>query len=179
MGKKPKPVAVIELRDWSEADQALMRLGIHQSEVKLAEAWLSQEIARAKAEHAKNAGPHQEQIAALEDALKRFWLKHRDEVKGKSRELTFGTLGMRKLPPAVKLLRGWKLPDVISALGAGLKKFLRTPPPELDKPAVLKADEKELALLAKCGVAIETDGEKFFAEPDLAKIANTAKPPAA
>ncbi len=166
---KKKAQERIELKDWNQADGALREAGLAQILLERIEGDLARRMAELKTRAEEQAAPHQERLAALEEALERFWLARRGDVApAKSRLLTFGALGTRA-SRAVRYLRGWTAEKVIGALGHGFAQFLRVEH-SVDKSAILKAPPEQLAELRRCGVAIE-ERERFFAEPDRATLA--------
>jgi len=137
---------------------------------------LDAEIAHDQAELAAAIGDmkakYDEHISPLLDARK-VWVKalesfakaHRKDMPGKSISLTWGTLGFRAAPPAIKLL--WAVDRVIAALR--LRKLVDCirvmEEPNKDTLKLLDDDT-----LAAVGVKRTGGKDKFFAEPDLAKI---------
>ena len=177
MKTKAAPPPVVA--DWEHANRVLHSLGLCSIRLSEIEDEMNTAIAEAKKTAEARAAAWRMRQAEWTDMLERFWIERRREVlPAKSRTLAFGSLGTRACKPAVKFLRGWNGARVIAALeaaGKGTAKFIRRGKPSIDKENVLKAETAELDGLRECGVAIETGGEQFFAEPDLVKL---AAPPA-
>ncbi len=102
----------------------------------------------------------------IEQQLQQYYLTHLKEVEKdgkKSISLTYGEMGRRLTPAALKLLnRAWTWAAVLAKLQERFKmKFVRVADPEVDKEKV-KAEIAE-ADLAEFGLKLQQD-EKFFVE---------------
>ena len=105
----------------------------------------------------------------VEPALQNYYMAHLEELEKdgkKSVQLTHGVMGRRLGTAALKLLnKSWTWESVLARLrevfGA---RFVRLAEPEVDKPAVKKADLSADQLKA-VGLKVE-QAESFFAEPD-------------
>lgn len=90
-----KVTAEPKLRSWSDADDALRQ--IHEAKNTLAEldAEQNRRIDTVKEECKKTAQPLKNRVQQLEADLLAFSDAHRNEMDGKSRRMSFGTVGYR------------------------------------------------------------------------------------
>ena len=81
------------LKDWSEVNDALR--SIHEYEHALTEMSvdMSRRIDAVKAEYTKSAEPLQKRVKKLEKDVQEYVEAHREDMAGKSRQLTFGRVG--------------------------------------------------------------------------------------
>jgi phage host-nuclease inhibitor protein Gam len=84
------------IKSWEEADQALLRIGRLERGIELYEAGMQEEIEKAKAAGQAAAAPLQQEKGRLVLQLQAFCEGHREEMKGKSRRLNYGTVGFRQ-----------------------------------------------------------------------------------
>jgi len=155
----------MEIIGWGAADSVLHMLGNLDMEIAHDQAELAEEVAKIRAGYDEHISGLLYTRKAWLKALEAFAKAHRKEMPGKSIPLTWGVLGFRAAPPAIKLL--WAVDRVIEALR--LKKLvtcIRTiEEPNKDTLKLLDDDT-----LAAVGVKRTGGKDKFFAEPDLAKI---------
>lgn len=161
-----KPTAkTTEIKTWEDADDALHLLGVADIEIARGQAEMAELIASTKADYDERISGLIEARKDLVKALEAFAKAHRKDMPGKSIALTFGVLGFRQSPPAVKFV--WAVDRVIEALR--LKKLstcIRViEEPNKDTLKLLDADT-----LAAVGSKLTGGKDKFFAEPALAKI---------
>ena len=78
------------LKDWAEVNDALR--SIHEYEHALTEMGvdMSRRIDAVKAEYTKSAEPLQKRVKQLETDVQEYVEAHREDMAGKSRQLTFG-----------------------------------------------------------------------------------------
>lgn len=141
MGKskvKREPIPVPQNLD--EASDFLRRIGAARRAIDAAELKLNGEIERIKAKAVGEIEPHAREAEELILGLFVFADGRRTELtyggKHKTVQLPAGELKWRTAPPAVSVTN---VAAVIERLkGLGLDRFLRIPPPEIDKEAILK-----------------------------------------
>ena len=92
---RKKVTSVPALADWGAVDNALR--DIRECQHTLAEMAVQRDrqIDSIKADYAQGALPLQNRVKALESEVKAYVDLHRAELDGKSRTLTFGTVGYR------------------------------------------------------------------------------------
>lgn len=149
----------LRLESWQEADDALRQIGENRRDLSAIENVMNERIADAKADAEARARPLKDQIAMLEVALRTFAQEHRGDMgKAKSRTLTFGKVAFRlstrvKLPSAKE-----KVAAIIEALkGRGMLECIVYPAPKIDKEALKKYSEEEIA-----GVGATLEAEDVF-----------------
>ena len=158
----PAPV----LADWAAVDGALR--DIRECEHALAELGVDRDrrIDNIKEEYSKMALPLQNRIKKLEADVKAYADAHRAELTGKSRTLTFGTVGYRTSSRLI--LPASKAAEAIAALKAlGRKEFIKTTE-TLDRAALLR---QPVELLNQIGAYIQQRDEFYYdvsgEEPEL------------
>lgn len=155
-----------KIGSWEEADAALCELGETQAGLLRLNAKLSLKIAEIKERAVQWAKPGQEREKELAAGLEEFWKKNRGGDK--SRKLNFGTIGQRAGKLSVRLMRGWKLDQAITALRAQkLAQFIRVKE-ELRKPEIIAVHGS--VSFDEFGIAVKPGKDTFFAEPDLTQI---------
>jgi phage host-nuclease inhibitor protein Gam len=102
------------------------------------------------------------------EGLESWWDEHRPTGDGapKSVALMMGRIGVRKERDSVSLMVSEA--EAIAALRKldGGAQYVRTPDPELDRAAILRAK-----LMLDHVITIDTGADVFFAEPSLSEIA--------
>lgn len=157
----------MKIVDKDTAADAVREIGLCRIRIAKAEARMNEKISNARLEADNNTATDRARAEALENLLARWWQTARKDFPDKSWKLLYGVMGTRQNPAKVALLRGFRLPAVIAALGSGLGQYLRQRDPELDKAAVLAAPPADLELLATAGVTIKPGKEEFYVKPDL------------
>lgn len=155
------------LHSWIDVDNAMHDIHEAQNTMTEIEAAKNRMIDAAKADYAKLAEPLQNRIKRLEADIREYVAAHRAEMDGKSRRMTFGTVGYRLssklMAPAAKLA------DIIRAVKQlGLTDCIKTTE-QLDKDALkrLPADK-----LAATGAYIKQVDE-FYYDIDHESMADT------
>lgn len=150
------------LSSWQEVDEAVRSLGEIQREIMAAENACNEKIIAAKTKAAEKVEPLKEKAQRLELLIKDYAETHRDEIKGKSRAMTFGTLGFRQSTSLIIK----KAADAIEALkGLGLYGCIKIKE-TVDKERVKALpDETIIAIGAK-----KKTEDTFWYEPDFEKI---------
>ena len=135
--RKPKDAPAIET--WRDADLALMEIATIEREMNLCVAALEEKINEARAQEHEQIKPLAVQHKALEAALKKFAVHHKDDLgKRRSRKLTHGIIGWRKGTGKFKTLKGWTWEKVLEKLSRlRMVRFLRVKE-EVDKEALEK-----------------------------------------
>ena len=102
------------LKDWAEVNDALR--SIHEYEHALTEMGvdMSRRIDAVKAEYTKSAEPLQKRVKQLETDVQEYVEAHREDMAGKSRQLTFGRVGFRQSTRLI--LANAKVPQAIATL---------------------------------------------------------------
>lgn len=133
------------LASWTETDSALR--DIRECNHALAELAVERErkTDAAKADYSTEALPLQNRVKELEGQVKAFVDAHRAELVGKSKALTFGTVGYR-LSSKLMLPKG-RVEDVIAQLKAmGKEQFIKRTE-TLDREALKKQPAEFLSKL--------------------------------
>lgn len=90
-----KKVTEQVLNSWDEVNEALRVIGQAQDEMAAIDAELNQQINELKAAAKEKAKPFETEIKVKELMIQQFVAEHRDDLKGKSYKLAFGTVGFR------------------------------------------------------------------------------------
>jgi len=134
--REPFPVP----QNLEEASDFLRRIGAARRAIDAAELKLNGEVERIKAEMVGEIGPYAREAEKLILGLFVFADDRRAELtdggKKKTVQLPAGELKWRTAPPAVSVQNTELVIGRLRYLG--LDRFLRTPPPEIDKEAILK-----------------------------------------
>lgn len=129
------------LKSWDEVNDALKEIGEAQYEMASIEVELNQKINELKAAAKEAAKPLATKIGVKELMIQQFVSEHRDELKGKSYKLAFGTVGFRL---STKLVLPKDLTAVIKNLRTnGMMDCLNTKV-TIDKEALKKYTESEI-----------------------------------
>lgn len=110
-----KKVNETVFKSWDEVDAALHIVADAENELAKIEAEMNQTICEAKEQADDAAAAHREEIKKQEALIREFVTEHKAELSGKSRQMTFGTVGFRL---STKL----KLPKVLDGVIAALKR---------------------------------------------------------
>lgn len=108
-----KRVTEPQLRSWEEVDECLKAMGDAEDQISVIEAQMNAAIAEAKKEASEKAAEYKELIKQNEGKIKEFTTVNKEELKGKSRQLTFGAVGFRQ---STKLLLPQDTGEVIVRL---------------------------------------------------------------
>jgi phage host-nuclease inhibitor protein Gam len=169
----------LKLDSFADADNALRDLGLTQILITRTEGRMNEAIAAIKRRTLEQTAGLRDRNARTEAALEEFW----DEAirtriswpRSKSWTGVYGVIGRRAGRNSVRFLKGWDAKRALTALVCGFKRFLWNPPPKIDRERILKATAAELAELQQhCGIVVKPGPERFFAEPDLVKLADLA-----
>lgn len=135
------------LRDIRECRHALVELGVEKD----------RRIDGIKDEYTRNAVPLQNRIKRLEGDVKDYVDAHRAELCGKSRVLTFGTVGYRLSSKLV--IASSKVAEAIAALKAMGKGELVRTSETLDRQALAKQPAE---LLESIGAYVKQSDEFYY-----------------
>lgn len=83
------------LASWAEVDEALKEIAAANNELQIINGRMNMQIDALKEASEKLATPYKEGIKKQELLIKEFVQANRNDMKGKSRKLTFGTVGFR------------------------------------------------------------------------------------
>lgn len=156
---RTKTAAVSVYAGWPDVDAALGKARELTAKRDKINADAAKRIAELQAKQTEQVGPLDAELTMIGTNVNLFTDAHRDELDNKSRKLTNGRVYIRQTPPALKTLKSFTWKAVVEALQArGLKKFLRTKDPEVDKEA-LKSSGLTEGQLADLGVCIASDEE--------------------
>lgn len=108
-----KRVTEPQLSSWEQVDECLKVMSDAENRISVIEAEMNAAIAEAKREAAEKAVQYKEMIRQNEGKIKEFTTINKEELKGKSRQLTFGTVGFRQ---STKLLLPQDTAEVILKL---------------------------------------------------------------
>lgn len=108
-----KRVTEPQLKSWEEVDLCLKEIADAENEIKSIEAEMNKKIAELKKDAEEGARQHKEVIKQNEGKIKEYSTVHKDEMKGKSKLLTFGKVGFRL---STRLLLPSAISDVIVKL---------------------------------------------------------------
>ena len=157
--------AKMEIIGWEAADAVLRGVGRLDAEIAHDQAELAAAIGDMKAKYDEHISPLLDARKAQIKALEAFVKTHKTDLEGKSRVLTFGTVGYRLGRSTITFT--WKVARVIEALK--LKKLadcLRIKESPIKDRLLLLKDEQ----LEAVGCARTKGRDRFFAEPDLETI---------
>lgn len=108
-----KRVTEPQLKSWEDVDACLKVMGDAENQISVITAEMNAAIAEAKKAAEEKAAQYKEMIKQNEGKIKEFTTIRKEELKGKSRQLTFGTVGFRQ---STKLLLPSDTADVILKL---------------------------------------------------------------
>lgn len=159
-----KRVTEPQLKSWEEVDQCLKTVSDAENEISKIEAQMNQGIAELKKQAEEAAKKHKEIIKSNEGKIKEFTTIHKDELKGKSKSLTFGMVGFRL---STKLLLPQKINEVIAKLREYGMFDCIVVTEKVDKEAIKKYSEKDIQEVG--GYLQKTD--TFWYETDKEALA--------
>lgn len=108
-----KRVTEPQLKSWEEVDACLKLMSDAENQLSVITAEMNAAIAEAKKEAEEKASPFKEMIKQNEGKIKEFTTIRKEELKGKSKQLTFGKVGFRQ---STKLLLPTDTAEVILKL---------------------------------------------------------------
>lgn len=152
------------LKTWEEVDVCLKEVADAENEIIAIEAAMNKQIAEIKKDAEDRARQHKDGIKVNESKIKEFTTANRDALKGKSRPLTFGTVGFRQ---STKLLLPSEINDVIRKLREHGMFDCVVVKENVDKDAIKKYSEDEIIAIG--GYLQKTD--TFWYETDKDALA--------
>jgi len=108
-----KRVTEPQLTSWEQVDECLKVMSDAENQISMITAEMNAAIAEAKKAAEERAAQFKETIKQNEGKIKEFTTVRKEELKGKSRQLTFGTVGFRQ---STKLLLPSDTAEVILKL---------------------------------------------------------------
>lgn len=104
-----------ELKNWEDVNQALRLIAEAQNEIAMVEAGMNVQIDTIKLTYEEKIREYKKQIKQQELLIKEFTTDKKDQLDGKTKDLTFGKVGFRK---STKL----QLPKVLDKVIAALRR---------------------------------------------------------
>lgn len=163
-----KRVTEPQLISWEQVDECLKVMSDADNQISVIEAEMNAAIAEAKREAAEKAAQYREIIKQNEGKIKEFTTIRKDELKGKSRQLTFGTVGFRQ---STKLLLPQDTAEVILKLRENGMLDCITVKESINKDTVKSYPEEEILKIG--GYLQRTD--TFWYETDKDKLAEAVQ----
>lgn len=123
------------LKSWDEVDATLKEISECENQLAILESSMNIQIDAVKEGFNEKAAPYKEEIKKLEAIIKEYVTENKGDLKGKSRELTFGRVGFRfstkvsipkNVEKLIKLLRKNEMDDCIIVKETVNKDVLRT-----------------------------------------------------
>lgn len=128
-----------ELKNWEDVNEALRLIAEAQNEIAMVEAGMNVQIDTIKLTYEEKIQEYKKQIKQQELLIKEFTTDKKDQLDGKTKDLTFGRVGFRKstklqLPKALEkviaTLRKKGMEDCISVKETANKDILKQYPEE-------------------------------------------------
>lgn len=91
-----KRVTEPQLGSWEQVDECLRMISDAENQLSMITAQMNAAIAEAKKSAEESASQYKELIKQNEGKIKEFATIRKEDLKGKSKQLTFGTVGDRK-----------------------------------------------------------------------------------
>ena len=110
-----------ELKTWDDVNEALRLIAEAQNEIAMMEAGMNVQIDTIKQAYEEKVQEYKKQIKQKELLIKEFTTDKRDQLDGKTKDLTFGKVGFRK---STKLQLPKALDKVIAALRPATAEFI-------------------------------------------------------
>ncbi len=134
MARKKVPSAP-QLISWDDVDKAMEKIQIARCHIREIEAQMNRQLNQIK-DAATDAGkPFLSRIGELELQIRDFVTAHREELKGKTRKLTFGSTGFRlstkvhvpakKMEEIIRRCRKYGMEDCVAVKESVLKDVMR------------------------------------------------------
>jgi Mu-like prophage host-nuclease inhibitor protein Gam len=102
-----------ELKNWEDVNQALRLIAEARNEIAIVEAGMNVQIDTIKLTYEEKINEYKKQIKQQELMIKEFTTDQKDQLDGKTKDLTFGRVGFRK---STRLQLPKALDKVIAAL---------------------------------------------------------------
>lgn len=163
-----KRVTEPQLTSWEQVDECLKVMSDAENRISVIEAEMNAAIAAAKKEAEEQAAQYKETIKQNEGKIKEYVTINKDELKGKSRQLTFGTVGFRQ---STKLLLPSDTAEVILKLRENGMADCINVTEKINKDMVKSYPETEILKIG--GYLQRTDS--FWYETDQSSLAEAAQ----
>lgn len=155
------------LRSWEEVNDALQAIAEAQNEIRIVESGMNMQIDAIKEVHEAKIKEYKEEIKRQEVLIKEYTSDRREELNGKSKDLTFGKVGFRK---STKVVLPKALDRVIAALRKnGMDACINTK--ETVNKDVLKTYPAEDILAVGASLKVE---DTFWYETKAVELAKEA-----
>lgn len=154
------------LETWGQADQALKEIAEAEHELEMLHSAMNLQVDALKTQFDEAAKPYHEKIKQNELLVKEFAPASKTEMDGKSKKLTFGTVGFRM---STKL----GLPKDVAKVIANLKKYgmerCITTKESVNKDILKTYEEKDIL---KVGGKLQKEDTFYY---ELNRVATQAK----
>lgn len=129
------------LKTWDEVDAALKEIAEAENQIAILESSLNITVNTLKEEFKAKSEPYKSEIKKYEAMVKEYVTEHKTDLRGKSRELTFGKVGFRL---STKVALPKKLDRLIAALRRnGMDDCIQVEE-KVNKDVLKTYDEKEI-----------------------------------
>lgn len=129
------------LKTWDDVDAALKEIAEAENQIAILESSQNIAINALKEDFKSKSEPYKAEIKKQEAMVKEFVTEHKSDLKGKSKELTFGKVGFR-LSTKVKLPK--KLDKLITMLRKNKMDDCIQVEEKVNKDVLKSYDEKEI-----------------------------------
>ena len=163
-----KRVTEPQLKSWEEVDACLKAMGDAENQISVITAQMNAAFAEAKKEAEEKAAQYKEMIKQNEGKIKEFTTVRKDDLKGKSKQLTFGTVGFRQ---STKLLLPSDTAEVILKLRVNGMADCINVKETINKDTVKSYPEEEIL---KIGGYLQRS-DSFWYETDKDTLAEAAQ----
>lgn len=163
-----KRVTEPQLMSWEQVDDCLKVMSDAENQISVITAEMNAAIAEIKSDAEKRAAQFKETIKQNEGKIKEFTTIRKEDLKGKSKQLTFGTVGFRQ---STKLLLSSDTEEVIKKLRENGMADCITVKETINKDTVKSYPEDDILRIG--GYLQKTD--TFWYETDKDRLAEVAE----
>ncbi|MCX4341345.1 MAG: host-nuclease inhibitor Gam family protein [Lachnospiraceae bacterium] len=163
-----KRVTEPQLMSWEQVDDCLKVMSDAENQISVITAEMNAAIAEIKSDAEKRAAQFKETIKQNEGKIKEFTTIRKEDLKGKSKQLTFGTVGFRQ---STKLLLSSDTEEVIKKLRENGMADCITVKETINKDTVKSYPEDDILRIG--GYLQKTD--TFWYETDKDRLAEAAE----
>ncbi len=163
-----KRVTEPQLMSWEQVDDCLKVMSDAENQISVITAEMNAAIAEIKSDAEKRAAQFKETIKQNEGKIKEFTTICKEDLKGKSKQLTFGTVGFRQ---STKLLLSSDTEEVIKKLRENGMADCITVKETINKDTVKSYPEDDILRIG--GYLQKTD--TFWYETDKDRLAEAAE----
>jgi phage host-nuclease inhibitor protein Gam len=165
---KAEKKALVNISDWSKADQLIHDLGVFEMTITAAEHEATDQINKIKADLEVKVRQLRAEQKNLVDSLEQFALFHtKDFGDARSRKLDFGMLGWRS-STAIEIAATTLERIKVYFTSAEQKACIRVGKESVDKEALAKLTDEKLAIVK----ARRKTKDAFFVEPLITEAAD-------